>query len=112
MIRRPPRSTLFPYTTLFRSPVHDVHPRQLVVQRHHGRDAGAALELALDHEPRTDSRQPLATRRHELRLAHPEVGSGAQLVARATRPEGAVRTTLHVHELVQPRPLGGPDALR
>src|SRR3989475_12041261 len=24
MIRRPPRSTLFPYTTLFRSDVHDV----------------------------------------------------------------------------------------
>src|SRR2546426_3947645 len=23
MIRRPPRSTLFPYTTLFRSPLHD-----------------------------------------------------------------------------------------
>src|SRR5260221_9930740 len=30
MIRRPPRSTLFPYTTLFRSPVRlpgDLHPR-------------------------------------------------------------------------------------
>src|SRR2546426_5613720 len=26
MIRRPPRSTLFPYTTLFRSPVEDVVP--------------------------------------------------------------------------------------
>src|SRR3712207_7302436 len=24
MIRRPPRSTLFPYTTLFRSPFHDL----------------------------------------------------------------------------------------
>src|SRR3712207_7140895 len=24
MIRRPPRSTLFPYTTLFRSPAHEV----------------------------------------------------------------------------------------
>src|SRR2546426_2793912 len=30
MIRRPPRSTLFPYTTLFRSPSEqpDVHPRR------------------------------------------------------------------------------------
>src|SRR5690348_18089506 len=27
MIRRPPRSTLFPYTTLFRSPLR-VHPRE------------------------------------------------------------------------------------
>src|SRR3712207_6900706 len=26
MIRRPPRSTLFPYTTLFRSPGRGVHP--------------------------------------------------------------------------------------
>src|SRR5256885_12178103 len=30
MIRRPPRSTLFPYTTLFRS-IHE--PRALIVQR-------------------------------------------------------------------------------
>src|SRR5258708_18600306 len=32
MIRRPPRSTLFPYTTLFRSPIvrnHRRHPRLL-----------------------------------------------------------------------------------
>src|SRR4051812_49603544 len=27
MIRRPPRSTLFPYTTLFRSSVEDRHPQ-------------------------------------------------------------------------------------
>src|SRR2546430_9296795 len=27
MIRRPPRSTLFPYTTLFRSPLSEEHPR-------------------------------------------------------------------------------------
>src|SRR5690348_18215998 len=27
MIRRPPRSTLFPYTTLFRSPVTDAYQR-------------------------------------------------------------------------------------
>src|SRR5256884_7322300 len=26
MIRRPPRSTLFPYTTLFRSPLVQAHP--------------------------------------------------------------------------------------
>src|SRR5258708_25640200 len=26
MIRRPPRSTLFPYTTLFRSPNHEANP--------------------------------------------------------------------------------------
>src|SRR2546425_9456543 len=36
MIRRPPRSTLFPYTPLFRSPSHGlcVHPHARVAQRH------------------------------------------------------------------------------
>src|SRR3712207_7177740 len=38
MIRRPPRSTLFPYTTLFRSPAHRVQhgvaPRALVARHH------------------------------------------------------------------------------
>src|SRR2546427_4465329 len=45
MIRRPPRSTLFPYTTLFRSPsvqrlLQQVHPQRLVgavvLVREHG----------------------------------------------------------------------------
>src|SRR3712207_8968370 len=37
MIRRPPRATLFPYTTLFRSPGHiePAHPRQVEVAQHH-----------------------------------------------------------------------------
>src|SRR2546422_6465087 len=37
MIRRPPRSTLFPYTTLFRSGVHEVvqrDPLRIVVDAH------------------------------------------------------------------------------
>src|SRR2546426_5056100 len=45
MIRRPPRSTLFPYTTLFRSsrPLSRVSGRSLLarlpVRTHHGREA-------------------------------------------------------------------------
>src|SRR5258708_27723978 len=31
MIRRPPRSTLFPYTTLFRSAIGDVHQQRVLV---------------------------------------------------------------------------------
>src|SRR2546422_6973403 len=45
MIRRPPRSTLFPYTTLFRSdaggvalPVGQVHDQQRMVGRAQGED--------------------------------------------------------------------------
>src|SRR3712207_7034858 len=42
MIRRPPRSTLFPYTTLFRSRAPGVGPRDLVDPPGHGGDEGAA----------------------------------------------------------------------
>src|SRR2546422_3219346 len=37
MIRRPPRSTLFPYTTLFRSLTESEFARQGKVQKLHGR---------------------------------------------------------------------------
>src|SRR2546427_9208265 len=43
MIRRPPRSTLFPYTTLFRS----------LADQHHGRGAlGAAVVVQFDEAQR------------------------------------------------------------
>src|SRR5256885_17095697 len=43
MIRRPPRSTLFPYTTLFRSRVH--HPREC----YQGRTGHDAVRIEDDH---------------------------------------------------------------
>src|SRR5260370_7410671 len=50
MIRRPPRSTLFPYTTLFRShcgaAVHDHIPRRL-----QGWDHGHRARYAGDRDP-------------------------------------------------------------
>src|SRR3712207_6925285 len=54
MIRRPPRSTLFPYTTLFRSRVftHWRAARKKVVERRcsHYRDRG---DDSLGHHPKT-----------------------------------------------------------
>src|SRR3712207_7843542 len=44
MIRRPPRSTLFPYTTLFRS--------QRPVGAHHGRDGQQPIRSAVIAPPR------------------------------------------------------------
>src|SRR5256885_10375628 len=44
MIRRPPRSTLFPYTTLFRSAA-DLRVDVLLQERHH-------TPVGLDREPR------------------------------------------------------------
>src|SRR3712207_7098822 len=57
MIRRPPRSTLFPYTTLFRSELHFVDPARIVgrffaqrgkTHRHEIRQRCAARLLAFD----------------------------------------------------------------
>src|SRR3712207_7360775 len=41
MIRRPPRSTLFPYTTLFRSEVDDAEERERADERPHVAERGA-----------------------------------------------------------------------
>src|SRR2546430_10960419 len=50
MIRRPPRSTLFPYTTLFRDPHSDRRARQ---RRAHGRERGRrAARGARNRSPR------------------------------------------------------------
>src|SRR2546426_8158148 len=47
MIRRPPRSTLFPYTTLFRSPrLHPLH------QRSHQGGIGRIADIAVRPLPR------------------------------------------------------------
>src|SRR3989442_3124473 len=55
MIRRPPRSTLFPYTTLFRSlppNVHPAHHRSDAQQRAARRGGHGELEvLDLDSQP-------------------------------------------------------------
>src|SRR3989441_8938649 len=45
MIRRPPRSTLFPYTTLFRSPGYEEAARQLA---HSASDDALIVDLHLD----------------------------------------------------------------
>src|SRR5256885_8215845 len=44
MIRRPPRSTLFPYTTLFRSERHHED-----AEKHHGGDGAHPVEMAGRH---------------------------------------------------------------
>src|SRR3712207_7086928 len=48
MIRRPPRSTLFPYTTLFRSDPELVGLLDRGADRRHG-DAGAGLDVLAHH---------------------------------------------------------------
>src|SRR2546422_8387574 len=54
MIRRPPRSTLFPYTTLFRS-IHSGHVRELDSQLGSALDAACLTDLFdLAYEDRSE----------------------------------------------------------
>src|SRR3712207_6859926 len=56
MIRRPPRSTLFPYTTLFRSVVDLPRPSS-------GEDEVDPAAVVVDVQPVTDV-EPVAVQRH------------------------------------------------
>src|SRR6266481_1694920 len=59
MIRRPPRSTLFPYTTLFRSPLAEVG------ERLDGRHPGGAA--------------PALLRERQIAADRPDLDAGAEL---------------------------------
>src|SRR3712207_9039974 len=60
MIRRPPRSTLFPYTTLFRSRGRRGHPAGL--GPHHERGLGRDAVRSEEHTSELQSRQYLVCR--------------------------------------------------
>src|SRR5947209_15312361 len=61
MIRRPPRSTLFPYTTLFRSP--RAGPGHPPLARRQGRDRGRGrARRSEEHTSELQSRQYLVCR--------------------------------------------------
>src|SRR3712207_8176876 len=50
MIRRPPRSTLFPYTTLFRSALHDVEVASLHLPVRLEEVLDGILLVTVDHD--------------------------------------------------------------
>src|SRR3712207_6951949 len=66
MIRRPPRSTLFPYTTLFRSRGGD-----LALRRGHRGERVLVAQLVVDDDARVARREHglLAARRGRVRVA-------------------------------------------
>src|SRR3712207_6887477 len=100
MIRRPPRSTLFPYTTLFRSHREDreagegLRPRflglvellddvlaELAVERHFAGDAlpgglGVRHHRSEEHTSELQSRQYLVCRLLLEKKHHPRVSEG------------------------------------
>src|SRR2546426_5944591 len=135
MIRRPPRSTLFPYTTLFRSRAVEplVQARQQVHREHRDREpalepepGGAPAELQVERRlPGTGARVP---RGDACELAHetPPHGPGASAIrvriAFPTAVSGAVAgTKMNARSLRAPSPLmsdpttgvnGAPDVSR
>src|SRR2546426_11016022 len=94
MIRRPPRSTLFPYTTLFRSVMggylglHPWGPRWHPRDRH-ARDLRTFLEQALDHIDRHVAFHHVAL--HQRRVAGREPARHAMVRGHA----GDVNRVVH-----------------
>src|SRR5688572_32208358 len=83
MIRRPPRSTLFPYTTLFRSRAHEREQVGAVLRRRRGpRRLEIGAEHLVEHDPR---RRAAGLRRCEVERSEEhtsELQSQSNLVCR------------------------------
>src|SRR3990167_1184376 len=115
MIRRPPRSTLFPYTTLFRSEP----PRGLDVLALVAQDRRAQHQL-LDHGPRRQRDAEEDRARHVLRLHHRRArgrrsrlgvppSAGMIVVARSPRPRSPVWTwPIRLRTAALAAPYGAP----
>src|SRR3712207_7835626 len=86
MIRRPPRSTLFPYTTLFRSiAVEDLAQRDEVPLV-----GEPAVEVALGHEqvdePRDDLRRPRDRKSTRLNSSHANISYAVFCLKKKNNP--------------------------
>src|SRR2546430_10730868 len=90
MIRHPPRSTLFPYTTLFRSLASPAVTELPQLQEH-----GARVRTL------ADLRERLAQPRDDLWVLQPEEGVDALLLAESRHPGRGrvVRSEEHTSEL-------------
>src|SRR2546430_5993372 len=73
MIRRPPRSTLFPYTTLFRSAVGDVVEPEAAVALERGAEHPHLAERSEEHTSELQSQSNLVCRLllEKKKAAHP-----------------------------------------
>src|SRR2546429_2480408 len=96
MIRRPPRSTLFPYTTLFRSGVHRREAHAPSVHRRRGRE-----RLPEVHAPEGLPRAARQRNRSEEHTS--ELQSRLHLVCRLLleKKKKTNKKETHLHEISQ-----------
>src|SRR3989454_9630824 len=95
MIRRPPRSTLFPYTTLFRSEVREAF------ERLSGEDLSGARPLWVSST--TDvSRQATSYRAGRVLVAGDAAHIHLPIGAQGMSADGQVRSEEHTSELQSP----------
>src|SRR5260370_24293403 len=104
MIRRPPRSTLFPYTTLFRS----ANASQEVLERllADERDAIAALKVGIEKSAPDQANllsQP-GPRRIDLAILQQRAHANAQPVTAEPREAPDLTHPPHARRSPQPRP--------
>src|SRR5438477_5800522 len=98
MIRRPPRSTLFPYTTLFRSPL----PRDLEQPRRLGLIAAARVEHADDVRNASGDRK--STR---LNSSHMSISYAVFCLKKKKRPYSHRKQLERVFRLLCPEQCDG-----
>src|SRR5256885_5173415 len=87
MIRRPPRSTLFPYTTLFRSPAR--------VQRDHGGARPLRLGAGHDHVERSLA-DAVRSEEHTSELQSP-CNLVCRLLLEKKKRESSTRCSLYLY---------------
>src|SRR2546422_5533144 len=102
MIRRPPRSTLFPYTTLFRSRGGTPHPC-----RTRGRGAPSAPGSRSSGASSARSARRFRSRRGRSEEHTSELQSRLHLVCRLLleKKKNKVNTTVHEGLVYDPRPV-------
>src|SRR2546430_11414936 len=98
MIRRPPRSTLFPYTTLFRSHVIDV----VWVEADAAGD-GAPVEVANHARLRREIDERLDRKSTRLNSSHSQISYAVfclkKKIAKKSKVESNNQATTHQHDL-------------
>src|SRR2546426_9089506 len=99
MIRRPPRSTLFPYTTLFRSAGAEAVRRQALARCSFfsaaGRDLGAGLsQQGREHAPPARPQDRKSTR---LNSSHLVISYAVFCLKKKKKPNGLLRGAVKEH---------------